>query len=197
MRSSPGSSPSVHYISGKCTARLHTDSACHMDRLYSYKRNEDACTFTARLLAMYLVAVSQLSVMAADRPRILWVVRRPPACSGAGSVSTAFMAWIAILLIYVYIASTLPVWKLLQPRDFINSHQLTVGLLILYAGLLLTNPTINAPTINRCRYVMATAVHYGRMRGDFRVRGSCLQVLHPKRSLIKRPMPVSWVTSVP
>ncbi|WP_271400689.1 carbon starvation protein A [Salinicoccus roseus] len=67
---------------------------------------------------------------------------------GLGAVSTAFMVWIIILLIYVYIASTLPVWKLLQPRDFINSHQLTVGLLILYGGLLLTNPTINAPATN-------------------------------------------------
>ncbi|MCD2137598.1 carbon starvation CstA family protein [Salinicoccus halitifaciens] len=67
---------------------------------------------------------------------------------GLGSVSTAFMIWIGILLIYVYIASTLPVWKLLQPRDFINSHQLSVGLIILYAGLLFTNPTINAPATN-------------------------------------------------
>ena len=67
---------------------------------------------------------------------------------GLGAVSTAFMIWIGILLVYVYIASTLPVWKLLQPRDFINSHQLSVGLLILYAGLLFTNPTINAPATN-------------------------------------------------
>ncbi|CAM4345039.1 carbon starvation CstA family protein [Lacicoccus alkaliphilus] len=67
---------------------------------------------------------------------------------GLGAVSTAFMIWIGILLVYVYIASTLPVWKLLQPRDFINSHQLSVGLIILYAGLLFTNPTINAPATN-------------------------------------------------
>src|SRR5699024_11693476 len=53
-----------------------------------------------------------------------------------------------ILMVYVYIASTLPVWKLLQPRDFINSHQLIVGLGILYLGLLFTNPTITAPATN-------------------------------------------------
>jgi carbon starvation protein len=42
-------------------------------------------------------------------------------------------AWTAILLGYCYIASTLPVWLLLQPRDFINSLQLlsVMGLLIL------------------------------------------------------------------
>lgn len=67
---------------------------------------------------------------------------------GLGAVSSAFFIWIMILLIYVYFASTLPVWKLLQPRDFINSHQLSVGLLILYAGLLLTNPEITAPITN-------------------------------------------------
>lgn len=49
---------------------------------------------------------------------------------------------------YVYIASTIPVWKLLQPRDFINSHQLVVGLAILYLGLLFTNPEITAPITN-------------------------------------------------
>ncbi|OZU90512.1 carbon starvation protein A [Virgibacillus indicus] len=67
---------------------------------------------------------------------------------GLGSVSTAFFIWIIILMIYVYIASTLPVWKLLQPRDFINSHQLIVGLLILYLGLLFVNPEITAPITN-------------------------------------------------
>lgn len=64
---------------------------------------------------------------------------------GLGTVSTAFLIWIVILMVYVYIASTLPVWKLLQPRDFINSHQLVVGLGILYLGLLFTNPDITAP----------------------------------------------------
>src|SRR5699024_5496909 len=67
---------------------------------------------------------------------------------GLTTVGTAFFIWIMILMVYVYIASTLPVWKLLQPRDFINSHQLVVGLVILYLGLFLTNPTITAPATN-------------------------------------------------
>ncbi|WP_080874916.1 carbon starvation CstA family protein [Oceanobacillus timonensis] len=67
---------------------------------------------------------------------------------GLGTVSTAFLIWIVILMVYVYIASTLPVWKLLQPRDFINSHQLVVGLAILYLGLLFTSPNMTAPAIN-------------------------------------------------
>lgn len=64
---------------------------------------------------------------------------------GLGAVSMSYLIWIIILMAYVYIASTLPVWKLLQPRDYINAHQLIVGLVVLYLGLLLTNPEVTAP----------------------------------------------------
>ncbi|SDH82040.1 carbon starvation protein [Alteribacillus persepolensis] len=66
---------------------------------------------------------------------------------GLDAVSSAFLIWIVVLMVYVYIASTLPVWKLLQPRDYINSHQLVVGLAILYLGLLFTwpAPEVTAP----------------------------------------------------
>lgn len=37
-------------------------------------------------------------------------------------------AWVLILFAYTFVASRLPVWLLLQPRDFINSHQLFVAL---------------------------------------------------------------------
>ncbi|SFJ46398.1 carbon starvation protein [Halobacillus dabanensis] len=67
---------------------------------------------------------------------------------GLNATSMAFFVWIVVLMVYVYIASTLPVWKLLQPRDYINSHQLIVGLGLLYLGLLFTNPEITAPVTN-------------------------------------------------
>jgi carbon starvation protein len=44
--------------------------------------------------------------------------------------------WTIILLIYAFIASTLPVTTLLQPRDFINSHQLVVAMVLLILGVL-------------------------------------------------------------
>jgi len=44
--------------------------------------------------------------------------------------------WTIILLIYAFIASTLPVTTLLQPRDFINSHQLVIALALLILGVL-------------------------------------------------------------
>ncbi|MGD2185234.1 MAG: carbon starvation protein A [Desulfobacterales bacterium] len=46
--------------------------------------------------------------------------------------------WTIILLVYAFIASTLPVTTLLQPRDFINSHQLIVALALLTLGVLFT-----------------------------------------------------------
>ncbi|GAB3706652.1 carbon starvation protein A [Corynebacterium nasicanis] len=56
--------------------------------------------------------------------------------------------WIIVLFLYGGIASLLPVWVLLQPRDYINGLQLFVGLGILYGSFLLTAPTIVAPAYN-------------------------------------------------
>ncbi len=56
--------------------------------------------------------------------------------------------WIIILFIYAAIASMLPVWVLLQPRDFINGMQLVVGLILLYGAVFLFMPDISAPAFN-------------------------------------------------
>jgi carbon starvation protein len=56
--------------------------------------------------------------------------------------------WIIILFLYAAIASMLPVWVLLQPRDFINGLQLFVGLFLLYGAVLLSLPDISAPAFN-------------------------------------------------
>lgn len=59
--------------------------------------------------------------------------------------------WTIILLAYAFIASTLPVTTLLQPRDFINSHQLVVAMVLLVLGVLLSafggNLDIVAPAV--------------------------------------------------
>ncbi|MCG9709750.1 carbon starvation protein A [Pseudoalteromonas shioyasakiensis] len=56
--------------------------------------------------------------------------------------------WIIILFIYAAIASLLPVWMLLQPRDFINGMQLLVGLVLLYGAVFISMPDITAPAFN-------------------------------------------------
>ncbi len=58
------------------------------------------------------------------------------------------VTWIFFLLAYAFVASVLPVWTLLQPRDYINSHQLMVGLAIIFIGLLVAHPQMQAPAFN-------------------------------------------------
>ncbi|MEZ5338047.1 MAG: carbon starvation CstA family protein [bacterium] len=55
---------------------------------------------------------------------------------GFGSISDAQLRllWMAILSVYVLLASALPVWLVLQPRDFINSFTLYGGMALLFAG---------------------------------------------------------------
>lgn len=67
---------------------------------------------------------------------------------GLSGMEWAFFVWISVLMIYVYFASTLPVWMLLQPRDLINAYQLVLGLIILYLGLFVSSPEITAPVTN-------------------------------------------------
>lgn len=56
--------------------------------------------------------------------------------------------WILILFAYAAIASLLPVWLLLQPRDYINGIQLFIGLILLYGAVLFARPEIVAPAFN-------------------------------------------------
>ena len=60
----------------------------------------------------------------------------------------AISAWVLVLLVYVFFASTVPVQKLLQPRDYINSHQLLVAMGLLFLGLVVAHPPITAPAFN-------------------------------------------------
>ena len=46
------------------------------------------------------------------------------------------IVWVGVLLVYSYIASVLPVWTLLQPRDYINSLQLLTALGLIVIGLI-------------------------------------------------------------
>ena len=59
----------------------------------------------------------------------------------------AVVIWTVILLVYAFIASTLPVQVLLQPRDFINSHQLLVAMGLVVMALLWTHPDFVAPAL--------------------------------------------------
>lgn len=57
--------------------------------------------------------------------------------------------WTIILVIYAMVASVLPVWVLLQPRDYVNSHQLKAVLACLLIGLAVEAPKIDAPAVRK------------------------------------------------
>jgi carbon starvation protein len=95
------------------------------------------------LLVPSLVALVSLYAM-------VWVgVQVPVSLTlfGADKASQE-LVWVVLLLVYSFVASVLPVWVLLQPRDYINSHQLLVGLGGLIVGLLVAQPLITAPAWN-------------------------------------------------
>ncbi|MDP6296197.1 MAG: carbon starvation protein A [Candidatus Marinimicrobia bacterium] len=79
----------------------------------------------------------------------IWVgTEIPLSFEGLGmSRAEASTTWVVLLFTYSAIASLLPVWFLLQPRDYINSHQLLVGLGLLYAGIFYARPLIEAPAV--------------------------------------------------
>ena len=61
--------------------------------------------------------------------------------------------WVIILLIYAWVASTLPVTTLLQPRDYINAWQLFIAMGLLVGGAVVASLSgdlpLVAPAINR------------------------------------------------
>ncbi|SDX17952.1 carbon starvation CstA family protein [Tepidimicrobium xylanilyticum] len=55
--------------------------------------------------------------------------------------------WIVILAIYIWIASTAPVWILLQPRDYLNSYLLYAMIAGAVLGIILYNPRIQLDAV--------------------------------------------------
>lgn len=63
-------------------------------------------------------------------------------------IQLSALTWQLILFIYIFIASTVPVWILLQPRDYLNSfflYALMIGGLV---GIFFAAPSINIPAFS-------------------------------------------------
>jgi carbon starvation protein len=56
--------------------------------------------------------------------------------------------WSYLLLGYAFLASVLPVWLLLQPRDFLNSLLLYLGIFAVLVGFFLLRPSFAAPAFD-------------------------------------------------
>ncbi len=98
--------------------------------IYKLGFNILAATMTSLLLLFVLIYIG-----------ILYPVELPAQFLGM-SVQNF---WFYVLIIYSLFASSLPVWFLLQPRDYISTWILFIGLAIGYLGLIFSHPSINAP----------------------------------------------------
>lgn len=58
------------------------------------------------------------------------------------SETAASQIWIVVLLLYCFAASVLPVWLLLQPRDYLNSYLLYAMMALGLVGILVAMPTL-------------------------------------------------------
>lgn len=53
--------------------------------------------------------------------------------------------WHIIVFLYVLVASVVPIWALLQPRDYLNSYLLVAMIVAAVVGVFCANPQINLP----------------------------------------------------
>ena len=70
------------------------------------------------------------------------------ACVMAGTMFPLYLErdlWMVILAVYILVASVLPVWFLLQPRDYLCSFLLYGIILMSIFGILVSNPSISLP----------------------------------------------------
>jgi carbon starvation protein len=90
---------------------------------------------------LYLASGIAVAIMYA----MIWFGVRYP-------LALTYDQWIVILLVYMVIAARLPVWLLVQPRDFINGIQLIIALFLATLGVvalsLMGGATLSAPAIN-------------------------------------------------
>jgi carbon starvation protein len=82
---------------------------------------------------------------------LVWIGVQPASVAALGvgdpTVAPGQVGWSWVLLGYALLASVLPVWSLLQPRDFLNSLLLYIGLGGLYLGIFVLQPEFVAPAV--------------------------------------------------
>ncbi len=86
------------------------------------------------LAVMYLTVVIGDENFSTDWP-VLAPMMHGLHSANAWMASWSNITWVIVLLVYSYAASVLPVWLLLQPRDYINSLQLLSAMGLIVLGL--------------------------------------------------------------
>lgn len=70
-------------------------------------------------------------------------------------ISLSATTWTIILAVYIFVASTAPVWILLQPRDYLNSFLLYAMMLGALLGVIIARPEINFDAYSGFKLVKA------------------------------------------
>lgn len=78
----------------------------------------------------------------------IWLGLKFPTLGLAETLWPQAPTWSWILLAYAFSASVLPVWALLQSRDFINSLLLYLGLGAMYVGFFVLRPEFQSPPLD-------------------------------------------------
>jgi len=98
--------------------------------VYRLKLNVIICSSVAIVLAYVLV----------------WIGYHYPLALPENLSTHVEVIWvITILFFYCALASLLPVWLLLQPRDFISSFKMFFGMLLGVLGIIIVHPSFQAP----------------------------------------------------
>lgn len=100
------------------------------------------------LFYRYRVSLAKLTLPALLASLLcVWLGVQYPITSLFGWELTAPL-WTYLLLGYALVATLLPVWVLLQPRDYLNSFQLFLGMGLLLMGAVVGGFTLSAPAYN-------------------------------------------------
>lgn len=89
----------------------------------------------------------------------IWIVTITAFSVSLGSIIVGYYnpimldptTWIIIITCYVFVAAWIPVWIILQPRDFVNAQVLYLGLASMVIGVIgagIGGSVINVPTFN-------------------------------------------------
>ena len=125
--------------------------------------NESAwATFTiavtipaALLVGLYMYKIRPGKIVEASLVGVVIVVLgvvlgEPLSKSSIGSIFLLSKPALSIILpLYGLIASTLPVWLLLCPRDYLSSYMKIGTIMLLAIGIFIVNPTIHMPAITQ------------------------------------------------
>ena len=98
--------------------------------VYKFKWNVFAASFVFVPLLFFLVWIGV--IFPCDLTALFGV-----------TAATSKTIWVVVLFVYCFVASTLPVWLLLQPRDYLNSYLLYAMLAIGLTAVFIVCPTIN------------------------------------------------------